>query len=456
LTKRVGIIGSNSGAVTLPGWNDFEFQQFERSFLVAGVIQGIGSAFAVSQRGAGANMSVDVAAGRGLIQITNTNLAHGKTYKVYWDSDAVINVGITAADLSNPRKDRVVIRVDVSQNPDGSSANVAILEVLAGTPAGSPVAPATPANAISLAVISVATAAASIVNANITDDRTYVTLSAAALADIARKAELTTLSSDLASVLINKGASLIGVEDAAGHFVGDNVEEVLDELQDNINTISPTPPGALVMWGAKTAPAGWLLCNGQIVSRSTYAGLFAAIAPVIGTFTVTIASPAVFSKTTHGLVENDTVYFTTTGALPTGLTANTVYYVIATGLTANQFQVAATLGGAAINTSGSQSGTHTLVSCPFGLGDGSTTFNLPDLRGRVPLGDDLMGSTAASRVTAAKSLGVSGGTNNGAHTHTMTTGSVSSGGGATAVTASPTANTNLLPPYLAMFYIIRT
>jgi hypothetical protein len=45
--------------------------------------------------------------------------------------------------------------------------------------------------------------------------------------------------------------------------------------------------------------------------------------------------------------------------LPTGITAGTPYYVLATGLTSSTFRFAATPGGAAINTSGSQSGTHT-------------------------------------------------------------------------------------------------
>lgn len=35
----------------------------------------------------------------------------------------------------------------------------------------------------------------------------------------------------------------------------------------------------------------------------------------------------------------------------------------------------------------------------FGAGDGSTTFNLPDCRGRLPLGQDNMGGVAANRVT---------------------------------------------------------
>lgn len=80
------------------------------------------------------------------------------------------------------------------------------------------------------------------------------------------------------------------------------------------------------------------------------------------TFTVTIASPAVFTKTGHGLVANDTIIFSTSGALPTGLTAGTRYYVIAAGLTADNFEVSTSQGGSAVNTSGSQSGTHTYTA----------------------------------------------------------------------------------------------
>lgn len=80
------------------------------------------------------------------------------------------------------------------------------------------------------------------------------------------------------------------------------------------------------------------------------------------TATVTIASPGVVTANAHGLVAGCAIVWTTTGALPTGITAGTIYYVIATGLTANAFQFSATVGGAAVNTSGSQSGTHTIIS----------------------------------------------------------------------------------------------
>lgn len=57
----------------------------------------------------------------------------------------------------------------------------------------------------------------------------------------------------------------------------------------------------------------------------------------------------------------------------------------------------------------------TLLSTTFGVGDGSTTFNIPDLRGRVIAGKDDMGGSSANRLTNADdglngdTLGATGG-----------------------------------------------
>lgn len=62
------------------------------------------------------------------------------------------------------------------------------------------------------------------------------------------------------------------------------------------------------------------------------------------------------------------------------------------------------------------------IGTTYGTGDGSTTFNLPDARGRSIIGKDNMGGTAASRVTTAgggvdgATLGAAGGT----EAHTLT------------------------------------
>ncbi|MEK7592060.1 MAG: tail fiber protein [Patescibacteria group bacterium] len=64
----------------------------------------------------------------------------------------------------------------------------------------------------------------------------------------------------------------------------------------------------------------------------------------------------------------------------------------------------------------------TAISTTYGVGDGSTTFNVPDMRGGVGVGDDNMGGSAASRMTTAGS-GVDGatlGAAGGAQNHTLT------------------------------------
>lgn len=81
------------------------------------------------------------------------------------------------------------------------------------------------------------------------------------------------------------------------------------------------------------------------------------------TITVTIATPAVVTWTGHALPEGAPVIFTNSGgALPTGITAGTVYFVAKSPAT-NTFNIATSLAnvaaGTLVATSGSQSGTHT-------------------------------------------------------------------------------------------------
>ena len=81
------------------------------------------------------------------------------------------------------------------------------------------------------------------------------------------------------------------------------------------------------------------------------------------------ASPAVFTLTSHGLTLNDSIVLTTSGTLPTGLSLATTYYVISAGLTANAFRVSLTLGGTVINTTGAGSGTHSFtLTTPVSVG----------------------------------------------------------------------------------------
>lgn len=79
--------------------------------------------------------------------------------------------------------------------------------------------------------------------------------------------------------------------------------------------------------------------------------------------TITIATPGVLTWTAHGLEVGAKLKLSTTGALPTGLTPGTEYFVKTTP-SADTLTLAATSGGAAIATSGTQSGTHTATSVP--------------------------------------------------------------------------------------------
>lgn len=88
------------------------------------------------------------------------------------------------------------------------------------------------------------------------------------------------------------------------------------------------------------------------------------------TITVTIATPGVVTYTNHNITDGDGIVFTTTGALPTGITSGTIYYARSTGTnTLNLYDTSAhaVSGGATgrVDTSGSQSGVHTAAT--FGI-----------------------------------------------------------------------------------------
>ena len=107
------------------------------------------------------------------------------------------------------------------------------------------------------------------------------------------------------------------------------------------------PVGVVVPFAGSSSPAGWELCYGQAISRTTYAGLFATI------------------------------------------------------------------------------------STTYGSGDGSTTFNVPDLRGRSVAGVDNMGGTDAGRLSIANTLGTTTGTETHQHASSqMTAGANFFGAGA--------------------------
>lgn len=146
----------------------------------------------------------------------------------------------------------------------------------------------------------------------------------------------------------------------------------------------PIFPAMYGLTAASSALGGWNssaflyaptgnLASGNISGGSTSYSVWTP--GKVATVTISNASPGVVTYTAHGLTAGAPLFLATTGALPTGLSAGTTYYV-KTVLTADTFTVASTPTGSAINTSSAGSGTHTIQTCLW-IRYGSATATPP-------------------------------------------------------------------------------
>jgi len=194
--------------------------------------------------------------------------------------------------------------------------------------------------------------------------------------------------------------------------------EMLDHKRaDGLATASQIPTGSIFPYAGVTEPTGYLFCDGDEKSATTYEGLFDVLLSdqdangwglptAINTFTATAATDQI-SATTHGLVDNDVCHLSNSGgALPAGLSALTKYYAIY--VDDNTIQVETTIGGGAVDITDTGSGTHSIH------GD----FQMPDMRGRIPTGADNMGGSSANRNTSTEGDNI--GQASGAEDHTLT------------------------------------
>ncbi len=86
-------------------------------------------------------------------------------------------------------------------------------------------------------------------------------------------------------------------------------EVITDGGAKSINVFEATSPtGAITMFGAAAAPAGWLLCQGQAVSRVTFADLFGVVGTTygIGDGSTTFNVPNLEGNVPVGLDSGDT------------------------------------------------------------------------------------------------------------------------------------------------------
>jgi microcystin-dependent protein len=162
------------------------------------------------------------------------------------------------------------------------------------------------------------------------------------------------------------------------------------------------PAGVYFPWAGSTAPSGYLLCNGQAVSRTTYAALFAAVGTAwgVGDGSTTFNVPDMRDR------------------MPIG--AGNLYSVAASGGSKDAIVVAHThTGTTATNGDHAHTAQQQGITNTAGAGPWSAD------------GDDVTSSGSTST--------------NGAHNHTFTTDSTGASG----------TNANL-PPYRASHFIIKT
>jgi hypothetical protein len=131
-------------------------------------------------------------------------------------------------------------------------------------------------------------------------------------------------------------------------------------ISDAMLTVAPCaePDAGEAAWSTATNYAA----GDQVISTVTHK-VYESLTGARSTVTISNGANAAIGWANHGQPAGTPVVFSTTGGLPTGLVAGTVYYVAANpGL--DSFSVAATVGGAALATSSAGTGVHTAVADP--------------------------------------------------------------------------------------------
>lgn len=134
-----------------------------------GVIDKSDGSYQVLQN-TGSDMNVKVGSGSAFDRAVVEGDVAGQANFVCEHQNATVTLAIASADPTNPRIDIVILRV-YDDTFDSSGNEYSDIEVITGTPAASPTAPATPNSALLLATVEVAASVSAITNSDINDQR---------------------------------------------------------------------------------------------------------------------------------------------------------------------------------------------------------------------------------------------------------------------------------------------
>lgn len=336
----------------------------------SGVINLAAGDLLVSQQ-ASPDMSVKIATGRSWIKGT------GNGYPVR--SDAVATVAITANASGNPRKDAIVIYVNLSATPSNDGSGVITAAAIAGTPAASPSSPddSTIQSAVGasnpflrLADVTVASGASSIVDANITDRRLPLALNGSLLTVPELASAPSTPASGFAGFFADSNGlpAYIGDDGVVRPMGEDAIKVLTDGATITIDNATKYKMYTVTLGGNRTLALSneysgrkFVLQVGQDGTGSRLLTWFNKAS----TFATTDVNTSTEVITVGRNIPTGTpIKFSSTTSVPAGLVAGTKYYAI--NVSATTIKVASTLAnaqaGTAIDLTSQGTGTHTITT----------------------------------------------------------------------------------------------